>query len=82
VVEHALRRGRSNTGHQLHHPESGDAIARVFDETQQRQYVFDMGSLKEFETAELHEGNVAAGQFHFERPTVMRGPEQDRLSTM
>ena len=79
VVEHALRRSRSDARHQLQHAEARDAIARVLDETQQRQHVLDVGGLQEFEAAELHEGNIAAGQFHFEGPTVMRGPEQDRL---
>ena len=38
-----------------------------------------MGRFQELEPAELHKRNIAAGQFDFERPTVMRGPEQDRL---
>ena len=79
VVEHALRRGRPDAGHQLQHPEAGDAVARVLDEAQQRQHVLDMGAVKEFQAAELHEGNIAAGEFDFERPAVMRGAEQHRL---
>ena len=74
-----LRRGRADPGHQLHHPESSDAVARIFDEAQQRQHVLDVGGLQEFEPAELHERNVAAGEFHFERSAMVRGAKQDRL---
>jgi hypothetical protein len=36
-------------------------------------------SLKEFETAELHERNVAPREFDFEAGAMMRGAEQDSL---
>ena len=71
MVEHALRRGRADAGHQLHQPEAGDAVARVLDEAQQRQHVLDVGGVEEFQAAELDEGNVAAGQFDLERAAVV-----------
>ena len=79
VVEHALRRGRADAGHQLQQPEAGDAVARVLDEAQQRQHVLDVGGVEEFQPAELDEGNVAAGQFDFQRAAVAGGAEQHRL---
>ena len=38
-----------------------------------------MSRIEEFEPAELHERNVAAGEFHFERSAMVRGAKQDRL---
>jgi hypothetical protein len=35
--------------------------------------------IQEFEAAELHERNVAAGEFHFERSAMVRDAKQDRL---
>ena len=79
AVQPPLRRGRADPGHQLHHPESGDAVARILDKAQQSQHVLDVGRIQEFEPAELHERNVAAGEFHFERSAMVRGAKQDRL---
>src|ERR1700730_6455032 len=39
----------------------------------------DMGLLQEFEPAELHERDATAGEFDFERSTMVRGAEQDAL---
>jgi hypothetical protein len=49
----------------------GDTVARVLDETQQRQQVLHMRGVEEFQAAELHEWDVAPGQFDLQR-TAMR----------
>jgi hypothetical protein len=67
AIQYLLRRGGADPGHQLHHPESGDAVTRILGEAQQSQHVLDVGGIQEFEPAELHERNVAAGKFYFER---------------
>ena len=79
MIEHPLRRGGADAGHQLHQPETGDAVARVFDEAQQRQHVLDMGGVEEFQAAEFDEGDVAPGEFDFQRPAMAGGAEQHRL---
>ena len=66
-------------GQQLNDAETGDAVARVFGKPQHRQHVLDVRGFQKFQAAEFHEGNVAAGQFDFERPAVMRGAKQHRL---
>jgi hypothetical protein len=38
-----------------------------------------MRAVQKFETAEFDEGNVATGEFHFQRAAMMRGPKQHRL---
>jgi hypothetical protein len=75
----SLRRGGADPGHQLHHPEAGDAVARILDEAQQSQHFLDVGRIQEFEPAKLHKGDVASGAFHFERSAMVRGEKQDRL---
>src|ERR1700730_11436615 len=42
-------------GHRLHPPESGDAVARILDKSQQSQHILDVSRIQEFEPAELHE---------------------------
>ena len=79
MVEHALRGGRPDAGHQMHQPKARDAVARVFDEAQQRQHVLDVRGVEKFQPAELDEGDVAPGQLDFERAAVARGAEQHRL---
>ena len=79
AIEHPLRRGRADAGQKLHQPEAGDPVARVLHKPQQGEHVLDVRGIEELEAAELHEGNVAAGQLHLERPAMMRGPEQHRL---
>src|SRR5436305_1833193 len=49
-VEHAQRRGRAHTWHQLLQPETGNAVARVFDKSQQRQHVLDVRGIEKFES--------------------------------
>ncbi len=38
-----------------------------------------MRGFEEFEAAEFHEGDVAAGQFDLQRAAMVRGPEQHCL---
>ena len=64
---------------QVHQPKAGHAVARVLDKTQQRQHVLDVGGIEEFQAAEFHEGDIAAGQFDFQRTAVAGGPKQHRL---
>ena len=79
MIEHPLRRGGADPRDQVHQPEAGDAVARILDETQQRQHVLDVGGIEEFQAAEFDERDVAAGQFDFQRAAVARGPEQHGL---
>ncbi|MHC2462541.1 hypothetical protein ACVIHD_001553 [Bradyrhizobium embrapense] len=70
AVEHALRRGRPDTGQQMQDAKAGDPVARICGEAQQCQHVLDVRSVKEFEAAEFHERNVAAGQLDLQRSAV------------
>ena len=79
MVQHALRGGRPDAGQELQHAESGDAVARILDEAQQRQQILDVRGVEELQAAELDEGDVAAGQFQLQRSAMVRGAEQDRL---
>ena len=72
VVEHALRRGRPDAGQQLQQAKAGDAVARVFDEAQQRQHVLDVRGIEELQAAELDERNVAAGELDLQRAAMAR----------
>ena len=78
-IEHPLRRGGADARDQMHQPETGDAVARIFDKAQQRQHVLDMGGIEEFQAAEFDEGDVAPGQFDLQRPAVAGGAEQHGL---
>ena len=69
----------SDAGQQVQQPEAGDAIARIFDEAQQRQHVLDVRGVEKLQSAELDERDVPARQFDFERTAVARCPEQHRL---
>jgi hypothetical protein len=62
------RRDRAGARQQLHHPETGDAVARIFRPAQEGQHVLDVRRLEKFQAAEFHERNVAPGQLHFQRP--------------
>ena len=79
VIQRLLRRGRPDAGQQLHQPEAGDAITRIFDEAQQRQHVLDMGGVEKFEAAEFDERDIPARQFDLERAAMRRGAEQHGL---
>jgi len=70
---------RSNAWDQLHNAESSDAVAWVFDKTQQSQDVSNMGGVEKLQAAEFDEGNIPPCQLDFEGPTVMRGAEENRL---
>ena len=63
----------------MHQPETGDAVARIFDEAQERQQVLDVGGIEKFQPTEFDERNVAPGELHLERAGVLRGAEQHRL---
>ena len=55
--------------------QTGDAVARVFDQAQQREYVLDMGGVEEFQAAEFDVGNITPCQLHLQRAAVMGGTE-------
>ena len=57
-------------GQQMQQAEAGDAVARIFDEAQQRQHVLDVRGVEKLQPAELHERDVAAGEFDLERTAV------------
>ena len=59
-IEHAPR-GGPDARQQVQDAESGDAVARIFDEPEQRQHVLDMGCVQKFQAAEFDEGDVVAG---------------------
>src|SRR5229473_7146850 len=63
----------------MHHAEASDPIAGILDEPQQGEHVLDMRGVKKLETAELHEWDVATGEFDLERPAVRGGAEKHRL---
>jgi Transketolase, C-terminal domain len=79
VIEHALRGCGADAGQKMQQPEAGNAVTGIFDEAQERQHVLDVRGVEKLQPAELHERNVAAGQFDFERSAVARCPEQHRL---
>ena len=79
MIQHPRRRRRPRARQQLHDAKAGDPVARIFRPAQERQHILDVRGLEKLQAAEFHERNVAAGQFHFERPGVMRGAEQHRL---
>ena len=78
-IENARRVRRPDAGHKLRDAETCDAVARVFGKAQGGKHVFDMRGFEKLQPAELHEGNVAAGELEFERVGMMRGAEQHRL---
>src|SRR5947208_1831029 len=63
----------------MKHPEAGHPIARILDKLQEGQHVLDMRRIQKLQAAEFDEGNVAARQLNFQRATVRRCPEQNRL---
>ena len=63
----------------MHQPEAGNTVFWVLDEAQQRQHVLDVGSIQELETPEFDEGDIAPGQFDFQRTAVAGCPKQHRL---
>ena len=63
----------------MHDTKACDPVARVLDETQQREQILDVRGVEELQAAELHEGDVAPGQLDFERGAVVRRPEEHRL---
>src|SRR5258705_10065477 len=65
MIKHALRGSWTDAGNQMHQPEARNAVARIFDETQQCQHVLDVSSVEKFEPAEFYERNVAASELDF-----------------
>ena len=63
----------------MHHAEAGKAVARVFRPAQEREQILDVRGLEKLQAAVLDEGDVAPGQFHFERAAVVRRAEQHGL---
>src|SRR6185312_10357114 len=79
AVEHALRGCGSDTGQQMQKAKPGDAIARIFGETQQRQHVLDVSGVEKLQSTEFYEWDVPTRQFDFERTAVARCPKQHGL---
>ena len=52
-----------------------NAITRVLDETQQRQYILDVSGIEKLQTTKLDKRDVAAGQLEFQRTAMARCPE-------
>src|SRR4029077_9726505 len=64
-------RGRgTDTRQQVQHAETGDAIARIFHEPQQREHVLDVRGVQKLQTAVLHERDVATGEFDLQRSAM------------
>jgi hypothetical protein len=78
-VQHTVRGCWPNTWKQLEDPKARNAIPRVLNETQDGDYVLDMGGLQELQATEFDEWNIATCQFDFERSAVRGGAEQDGL---
>src|SRR4051812_9606443 len=76
MIEHPLRRTGTDTGNKMHQPVACNTIARVLDETQQRQYILDVSGIEKLQTTKLDKWDVAAGQLEFQRTAMARGPEQ------
>jgi hypothetical protein len=79
MAEDALGGCGPDAGKKMQQTESGDAVARILDEPQQRQHVLDVGGVQELQSFKFHERNVPTRQFYFERTAVARGPEQNGL---
>src|SRR5438445_11510160 len=65
IIEHPLRRAGTNTRNKMHQPKTGNTIARVLNETEQRQYILDVSGVEEFQTAKLDKRDVPTRQFDF-----------------
>ncbi len=63
----------------MHDPKAHHPVAWVLDEAQDRHHVLDVGGVEEFQSAELHIGDVSPGQLDFERAAMAGGPEKHRL---
>jgi hypothetical protein len=67
------------SGKELRDAKARYPIARIIGPPQRGQNILDVRSFEEFETAELHEGNVFSCQLHFQSRAVMRGAKQHSL---
>ena len=70
---------RSDAVEHLQHAKAGHAISDVLRPAQDREHVFDVRRLDEFEPAKLDERDVAPVELDLEHGAVARGPEQHRL---
>src|ERR1700757_2096387 len=70
LVEYALRGSGTDTRQQVQHPKTGDPIARVLHEPQQRKDVLDVRGVKKLQAAKFHERHVATGEFDLQRSAV------------
>ncbi len=61
----------------LQEPEACDAVTGVLCKAQDSQACPSREPVEELQSSELYEGDVAAGQFHFEGAAVARGAEED-----
>src|SRR3954463_9239983 len=75
MIEHPLRRTGTDTGNKMHQPVDCNTIARVLDETKQRQYILDVSGIEKLQTTKLDKWDVAAGQLEFQRTAMARCPE-------
>jgi hypothetical protein len=74
-----LRGGGTDTGQQVQYAEASDTVAWILDEPQQCKHVLDVRRVEEFETAEFHERDIAAGEFDFQRSAVRGRAEEYSL---
>jgi len=78
-VKHAGGGLRPDAGKQLQHAKAGNTIARVFEQAQEGEHIFDVRRLEKLEPAELHVRDIAWDEFEFEQRAMARGTEQDGL---
>src|SRR4051794_41762432 len=72
MIEHPLRRTGTDTGNKMHQPVACNTIARVLDETKQRQYILDVSGIEKLQTTKLDKWDVAAGQLEVPRAAMAR----------
>jgi hypothetical protein len=79
VIEYTLGRSRTDARQQVHDAETGDAVAGILDEPQQREHVLHVRSVEELKSAEFHERDIPPGEPDLERSAVRGRAEQDGL---
>ena len=70
---------RANTVDQLKRTKPAHFVERVFQDSEERQQVLDVGRLDELEATVFHKRNVAASQLDFQQIAVMAGAKKNRL---
>ena len=78
-IENTLSRRGPHAWHELQETKTCHSIARVLREAQNRQHVFDMSGVEEFQATELDEGNVAPCEFDLKLTAVAGRPEKNCL---